>query len=226
MPGRAGRQVTFATRIGPESAAGGPRGRPRLAVAGALALLGLVGAGAYALRQFAAPPPSADAHLNTNAKVPANPNANVLQFAHLTIKTDPPGAEARLGDQLLGLTPVEAEVPLHGPSALKLRRRGFAPVERALAFGGSPPAANVVEKLAPLPRGQLTLNALPWAHVTIDGEKVADTPLVKWPLTAGPHAVRVVSPPTGRELRLTVVVEADREVRRVIDLRGEPRLTE
>ena len=72
----------------------------------------------------------------------------------------------------------------------------------------------------------LDLNALPWAHVTIDGEKRADTPLIKLALTTGPHQVKVVCPPTGRELRFTVVVEADKEVKRLADLRGEPKLVD
>ncbi len=45
-------------------------------------------------------------------------------------------------------------------------------------------------------------------------------------LPAGPHQVRLVCPPTGRELKFTVTVEPNREVRRVADLRGEPKLVD
>jgi serine/threonine-protein kinase len=91
--------------------------------------------------------------------------------------------------------------------------------------GAAQPVA-VHRPARPRGRGQLTLNALPWAHVTIDGEKVADTPLYKLPIAAGPHAVKLQSPPTGREFKLTVTIEPDQEVRRVVDMRGEPHLTD
>jgi hypothetical protein len=83
-----------------------------------------------------------------------------------------------------------------------------------------PPSAHA------LPHGLLTLNARPWAHVTIDGEKRPDTPIQKLTLPAGPHKVRLVCPPTGHELRFTVVVEADREVMRIADLTGDPHLVD
>ena len=78
----------------------------------------------------------------------------------------------------------------------------------------------------PRARGQLTLNALPWAHVTIDGEPQPDTPIQHLSLTAGPHTVRLQCPPTGRELKFTVVIAADAELRKLADLRAEPHLVE
>jgi hypothetical protein len=99
----------------------------------------------------------------------------------------------------------------------------------SMSVGGSasmPVQAAGHRSTRPRGRGQLTLNALPWAHVTIDGEKVADTPLQRLPLAAGPHTIKLQSPPTGREFKLTVTVEPDEEVRRVVDMRGEPHLTD
>jgi hypothetical protein len=142
------------------------------------------------------------------------------------VVTVPPGAEVRSGDKLLGQTPLSVEVPL-ARAELHLRRSGYQPIDRALepaAFTGSPPTASVKAQLSPLQRGTLTLNARPWAHVTIDGEKRPDTPIQKLALPAGPHKVRLVCPPTGHELKFTVVVEADREVTRIADLTGEPKL--
>jgi hypothetical protein len=104
-------------------------------------------------------------------------------------------------------------------------------VEPAAPAPVGAPSAKVVrpvarKRAAPVGRGQLTLNALPWAHVTIDGDKAPDTPLVKLALPAGPHVVKLVSPPTGREFKLTVTIEPDQEIRRVVDLRGEPSVSE
>lgn len=143
---------------------------------------------------------------------------------HLIVRSDPAGAEVLLGDRSLGTTPLDVALPLEPGARLKLRKRDYAPVERAIAVRDG--AATVDARLSPLPRGELTLGALPWAHVTIDGDKRPDTPLSKVALAAGPHQVRLVCPPTGKELRFTVQIEPGREIRRVADLRGEPKLVD
>jgi hypothetical protein len=143
---------------------------------------------------------------------------------HLVVRTDPPGAEVIAGDRTLGTTPLDAEVALEPGTRVKLRKRDFAPVERSVdAANGS---ATIDARLTPLPKGELTLGALPWAHVTIDGEKRADTPLSKVALTAGPHQVRLVCPPTGKELRFVVQIDPGKETRKVADLRDQPHLVE
>ena len=142
----------------------------------------------------------------------------------LTVRSDPAGAEVLVGDRTLGVTPLELALPLEPGARLKLRKRDFATVERAVELRDG--AATLDAHLQPLPRGELTLGALPWAHVTIDGEKRPDTPLAKVALAAGAHQVRLVCPPTGKELRFSVQIDAGRETRKVADLRGEPRLVE
>ena len=112
-----------------------------------------------------------------------------------------------------------------GSAGSPARKRDYVPLERAVEpiVNG---VATIDARLAPLPRGELTLGALPWAHVTIDGDKRADTPLSKIALTAGAHQVRLSCPPTGRELKFSVQIEAGKETRKVADLRGAPRLVE
>jgi serine/threonine-protein kinase len=143
----------------------------------------------------------------------------------LVVRSDPPGADVTLGDRPLGPTPLDVTLAVDTGARLKLRKRDYQPLERAVE-----PAANgtatIDARLQPLPRGELTLGALPWAHVTIDGDKRADTPLSKVALTAGAHQVRLNCPPTGRELKFTVQIEAGKEIRKVADLRGAPRLIE
>ena len=140
------------------------------------------------------------------------------------LRSDPPGAEVKLDDESLGATPAHAEIALDRPHRLRFERRDYAPAERTLRpaelTGGPPRAALVTQRLEPLPRGQLTLGARPWAHVTVDGERRPDTPLVRLPLAAGAHAVRLFCPATAKELRFSVQIEAGREVRRVADLTG------
>ena len=228
------KQVTFATRIETPAAAQPPRAR-RLGLlaagitVGALAI-GLVGwrLGVHPADAGPSVPPTVIA---TSRPVPPSPPPAPPAVAqgHLIVRTTPPGVEVRAGDKLLGTTPLERDLPLDGAIALHLRKRGLQPLDRTLeiaAFAGTPRTATVNERLTPLAQGALTLNALPWAHVTIDGEKRPDTPLKRLSLPAGPHQVRLQCPPTGRELKFTVVVEADGEVKRLADLRGEPKLVE
>ena len=138
--------------------------------------------------------------------------------------SDPTGADVLLGDRLLGTTPLELAVAVETGARVKLRKRDFQPVERTITVADG--AATVDARLQPLPKGELTLGALPWAHVTIDGEKRPDTPLSKVALPAGAHQVRLVCPPTGKELRFTVQIEPGHETRKVADLRGEPKLVD
>ena len=212
-----GNHVTFATRIAlPE------RKKPTPLYLWAIAV-GLVVGVAVAVGVYLGgrpPPPKPIVERPQPIPMPQPPPA---AKGRLQIRSNPPGAEAHLGDRLLGLTPVDAEVPI-AAGAIVLRRRGYDPLERpfeATAFVGTPPTATFNERLNPLARGSLTLNALPWAHVSIDGEKKPDTPL-RLQLPVGVHQIRLVSPPTGRELRFSVVVDAGGEVKRVVDLRGEP----
>jgi hypothetical protein len=142
----------------------------------------------------------------------------------LSVRSDPPGAEVLLGEHLLGTTPLTIEVDGDARGPLRLRKRDYAPVERALVPKDG--VASIQARLLPLPRGALTLGAVPWAHVTIDGEKKPDTPLAKLSIAAGSHAVRLSCPPTGRELRFTIQIEPGRELRKVADLRGDPHLIE
>ena len=142
----------------------------------------------------------------------------------LVVKSDPSGADVLLGDRLLGTTPLDLPVALEPGARVKIRKRDYAPLERALALRDG--AATVDARLSPLPRGELTLGALPWAHVTIDGDKRPDTPLSKIALPAGAHQVHLVCPPTGKELRFTVQIEPGKETRKVADLRGDPKLVD
>jgi serine/threonine-protein kinase len=54
--------------------------------------------------------------------------------------------------------------------------------------------------------GKLDLNAVPWAHVRIDGTDRGETPLLGLSLEPGEHVVQLTNEPLGvrRELRLTV----------------------
>jgi len=70
-----------------------------------------------------------------------------------------------------------------------------------------------------IPNGSLSLNALPWASVTIDGQALpGTTPFANLQVPLGPHEIVWTHPQLG-ERRQTVVVNAKAPVRLVVDLR-------
>lgn len=77
-------------------------------------------------------------------------------------------------------------------------------------------------KVAPvrldLPRGTVNLNALPWAEVWVDGEKVGDTPLGNLAVPIGPHEIVFRHPQLG-EQRHAVTVTLTSPTRLSVDLR-------
>jgi hypothetical protein len=68
-----------------------------------------------------------------------------------------------------------------------------------------------------LPKGTVSLNAIPWASVSIDGQSVGDTPIGNLPLTVGPHEVVFRNAELG-EQRRTITVTTHSPVRLSVDL--------
>ena len=58
------------------------------------------------------------------------------------------------------------------------------------------------------PGGRISINALPWAQVWIDGTSVGETPLANLPLAIGEHEIVFRHPQLG-ERRETAVVKSD-----------------
>jgi hypothetical protein len=68
------------------------------------------------------------------------------------------------------------------------------------------------------PRGTVALNALPWAEVRIDGERVGETPIGSLSLPIGPHDVVFRHPELG-ERRHQIVVTLKEPARLSVDMR-------
>ena len=58
----------------------------------------------------------------------------------------------------------------------------------------------------PLPEGSLSINATPWAEVTLDGRALGETPIANVTARAGSHELVFKHPQHG-ELKQTVVVK-------------------
>jgi hypothetical protein len=71
---------------------------------------------------------------------------------------------------------------------------------------------------AAAPMGSVSLNALPWAEVFIDGRKVGETPLGQVPIAVGAHEVVFRHPQLGEQSR-SITVTAGGPTRLSVDLR-------
>ena len=71
------------------------------------------------------------------------------------------------------------------------------------------------------PKGTIALNALPWADVWIDGEKVGETPIGNLPITIGAHEVIFRHPELGEQRHVTTVT-LNGPARLSVDMRKRP----
>jgi serine/threonine protein kinase len=71
------------------------------------------------------------------------------------------------------------------------------------------------------PRGTIAINAVPWAEVWIDGERVGETPIGNHSLPIGPHEIVFRHPELG-ELRHAATVTMNAPARVSVDLRKKP----
>jgi serine/threonine protein kinase len=69
-----------------------------------------------------------------------------------------------------------------------------------------------------LPKGMIALNAIPWAEVWVDGERIGETPIGNLPISIGPHEIVFRHPELG-EQRHAATVTAGGPVRLSVDLR-------
>jgi hypothetical protein len=79
------------------------------------------------------------------------------------------------------------------------------------------PAGRTTTLDVPLPNGSLSINALPWADVWLDGKPLGTTPLGNLAVAIGNHEIVWRHPQHG-ERRQTVKVTADASIRAGVDL--------
>ena len=133
----------------------------------------------------------------------------------LTIHS-PLDLQVREGASLLGVTSADRLMMPAGRHVLDLSNADAAFQTRLVVV--VEPGKTATSTVA-IPNGSLSLNALPWANVTLDGEALAGTtPFANLEVPIGPHEIVWTHPQFG-ERRQTVVVTAKGPVRVVVDLR-------
>jgi hypothetical protein len=117
------------------------------------------------------------------------------------------------------------------PADPSARKRAEAPAETAAAVA---PAAEPEPPTEPLPRraaqpvaavegsARLSINAVPWAEVRVDGRMRGTTPVRDLALAGGSHVVVLSCPPLGAEKQLHVELSAGKRARIVVDLTQSP----
>lgn len=80
------------------------------------------------------------------------------------------------------------------------------------------PAGKVAPVRLEFPKGTIAINAIPWAEVWIDGEKVGETPIGNLAVSIGPHEIVFRHPDLG-EQRHAVTVTLTNPARLSVDMR-------
>lgn len=148
--------------------------------------------------------------------------------AFVEIDSTPPGAEAFVGNRSAGKTPLRVPWKLDQTGAIRLVL-GEASCEKSVGPSSEwveSGAAAVVKIACVLGKpaasgGRLSIGAVPWAEVYLDGKKLGRrTPIVGHAVEAGEHTVRLVNPATGREKTVQVTVKAGRTATVTANLSG------
>jgi hypothetical protein len=119
------------------------------------------------------------------------------------------------GDSLVGSSRNERIMIVPGRRALRLANPalGFERVVEVTVEAGATKKVTV-----PVPNGVLSVNAVPWAEVLLDGRVIGETPIANYAVPLGSHEI-LLRNPKFPERRQTVVVTLATPVRVGVDLR-------
>jgi serine/threonine-protein kinase len=161
-----------------------------------------------------AKPPPAERHEPKPEPPPAPTPAAVAQ-GFLTLGSTP-WTEVYLGERLLGPTPL-VKLPLPaGRHDLKLVNPDKR-ISHNLTIQ-VPPGGEAKENVK-LGKGRVNFRAIPWAQVSVDGQKLGLTPLPPQELYEGTYTFTFINDDTGRKESRTVMVAPDSEQVVKVDLR-------
>jgi hypothetical protein len=119
------------------------------------------------------------------------------------------------GDALVGTSRMPELMLSPGPHTLRFVNEAFGYEDtRNLVVE----AGKRVSVPVRVPQGELNVNASPWAEVSLDGNKIGETPLGNLKLPVGPHVVTFRHPELG-EKTVSVAVKVGVPARVTADMR-------
>jgi serine/threonine-protein kinase len=143
--------------------------------------------------------------------------------ATLHVRPRPAGGKVRVDGEPRGRAPLTLTVPANKPLQVRIERAGHRPHEQEVTLE---PGSSVTLDPRLVPRrprvrrrgGFLSVNTDPWSIVYVDGRKLRSTPLVRHPLPAGVHRVRLLNPVRKLSKVKTVRIRPDKETRLSVEL--------
>jgi hypothetical protein len=138
----------------------------------------------------------------------------------LAVRTEPAGATVVLDGEEVGVTPWESNTLERRVHELEMRLEGHASYEERIDLG--PRREITIERALAVRRatGTLDVQSTPWATVTIDGRRIAEsTPVLGLRLPVGDHVVRLHNPRRDLEATRRVTVREGERARLVVELR-------
>ena len=156
-----------------------------------------------ATQKSAEPPPAAKPEAPATDRPAAAPATSTSRFGGIKLSC-PIELQVFENNNLLGSTAGPIAVN-EGPHALELVNETLAFRSRQTVNVRSGQMTNLV---VPIPDGRVSINAVPWADVVIDGTPAGQTPIANLSLRIGQHEVVFRHPQLG-EQRQTVTVKTD-----------------
>jgi serine/threonine-protein kinase len=190
-------------------------GRTRALLAMAMAALAL-GAGVFMLRRD--DPESASTRGERARAIPAGATRRVAT-------EQPPSRGGDAAPMLRGGAPASAPVT---PAIESGRLAASAEAgSRANADGAGTPDMTASEPRTTVAatasaRARLSVNALPWAELRLDGRALGATPKRALAVSAGSHVLLLECPPLGRQARVPLKLSADEHRHVLVDLNADP----
>ena len=201
LPGRASALSAAAAVAGAGARPGAPaRGHRRAIVLGALAALAAL-AGAAALQRELMEP----VHARASSAATRDRTGGAT-----TPHEREPGV-VRGADRASGALSVAGSVA--GAAAI-------APAAVPTTVSTSTTARGALSE--PIASASLSVNAMPWASVRLDGRALGTTPQRALPVRAGSHVLQLDCPPLGRNARIPLKLGAGDHQRVVVDMQTEP----
>ncbi len=107
-----------------------------------------------------------------------------------------------------------------GPHKIVVEAPKMLPFEAQVDLAvGEVKAVEVVLKPRPVePRGTVVVNCEPWCEITVDGRATGKSSPAKLSLTVGTHTLTLTNPPIGVAKKITVTVEENQTVTKVVKL--------